>query len=101
MIDNVYTAGTLVRVTGTLTVTATGTALDPDAVTVAYRRLADETNTTLVYGTDAELVKSATGVYYVDIDADTAGMWVYRFASTGDGQAAQEGAFLVEASKFA
>ena len=97
---SVYTLGDLVRVTGTLTVTATGDELDPDAVTFSVRHQAEDV-TTYTYGDDVELVKSATGVYYVDVDANAAGLWWYRFASTGSGQAAQEGSFLVERSKFA
>lgn len=95
-----YTLGDLVRVTGTLTVTATGDELDPDVVTFSVRHQAEDV-TTYTYGTDAQLVKSATGVYYVDVNANAAGLWWYRFASTGNGQAAQEGSFLVERSKFA
>ncbi len=55
----------------------------------------------MVYGTDAELVKSATGVYHVDVDADEAGIWRYRFESgSGVGQAATEGHFKVRNSYY-
>lgn len=59
--------------------------LEPGAAIVSYE-----------YGTDAELVKDSTGVYYVLLDADTVGRWLFRFYSTGTGQAAAEDGFDVE-----
>jgi hypothetical protein len=46
------------------------------------------------------LVKSSTGVYYVDVDANAEGPWPVRFYSTGTGQAAEEDIFYVEDSRF-
>jgi hypothetical protein len=55
----------------------------------------------LTYGVGAELVKDSTGVYHVDIDADEAGKWLYRFYSTGTGQASSSiGEFIVFVSEF-
>ncbi len=51
--------------------------------------------TTYVYLTDNELVKDSTGKYHVDINANAAGTWYYRFFSTGTGQAAEERQFEV------
>lgn len=95
---NHYDKGDLVRCTGTFT-DASGTAQDPAAVLFKYQDPSGNA-TTYTYGTDAELVKSSTGVYYVDVDADEAGVFLYRFYSTGTGQAADEGFFRVEESKF-
>ena len=95
---NNYDKGDLIRVTGTFT-DSDGAAQDPTAVLCKYTDPGDNT-TTLTYGVDAELVKSAVGIYYVDVDADESGDWWYRFYSTGTGQAAAEGFFRVEESKF-
>jgi len=97
---NTYDVGDLPRVTGTLADSA-GTASDPaGTITVSIKDPSGNT-TSYVYGTDAELVKSSTGVYYVDVSVDEAGPWLYRFASgTGSGQAAAESYFMVQDSEF-
>lgn len=94
-----YSVGDSVRITGTWT-NAAGTAVDPAGVFAAYRDPSGNT-TTLTYGVDAELVKDSTGVYYVDVDADEAGWWHYRFYSTGEGKAASKPlAFVVAVATF-
>lgn len=95
MARSVHESGTLVRATGTFKVD--GVVTDPTTVTAIISE-PDGTETTYVYGTDAELVKDSTGVYHVDISAMTAGRWVYRFEGTGAAQAAGERVFLVEES---
>ena len=85
---NTYDIGDLVRVTGTFT-NAAGTATDPAVVKFSYRD-PSENITTLTYGTDAAVVKSATGIYYSDVSIDEAGVWWFRWFSTGTGQAAGE-----------
>lgn len=73
-----------------------GNATDPGAI---YFKFTDPSGnaTTYTYGADAELVKSTTGVYYVDVDCDEAGVFRWRFYSTGAGQAADQGVFVAEA----
>lgn len=95
---NSYDVGDLVRVSSTFT-DATGTVADPAAVTASYRAPGG-TETDLIYGVDAELVRDSAGVYHMDISAGEAGTWVYRFASTGSGQAAAEGSFFVQPTEF-
>lgn len=82
---NIYHLGDRVRCTGTLETTA-GVDTDPTVAKAWYRNPAG-TVTTLTYG-DAVLLKSATGIYYFDLDVDTAGRWLYGFYSTGTGKAA-------------
>ena len=96
---NHYDVGDLVRVRGTFT-DADGDVHDPTAVLFTFKAPSDDEATSYTYGEDAELVKSSTGVYYVDVDADEAGDWWCRFHATGTGQAAAERSFKVEASKF-
>jgi uncharacterized protein YfaS (alpha-2-macroglobulin family) len=94
-----YHVGDAVRITGTFT-DADGDAHDPSAVFAEYIGPSDAEATELIYGTDVELVKASTGVYYVDVDADEAGTWHYRFYSTTGGQAAGESEFDVAESAF-
>ena len=93
-----YELGDLVRVQGTFTNSA-GTNIDPSVVRAQYKNPIG-TITTLVYGTDVELVRSALGIFYVDIDANLSGRWHYRIHSTGTGQGAAEGEFVVKESQF-
>ena len=78
---------------------SSGTAIDPTAVLFKVTNPAG-TPTTYTYGEDDELVKDSVGNYHVDVDANAAGVWRYRFYSTGTGQAAEEGMFIVEESAF-
>ena len=94
---NVYAKDSLVRVSSEFTVSGTDT--DPTVVKAMYK---DPNNlvTTLTYGTDAALVKDATGKYHVDIAATIAGNWWYRFESTGAVVAANESEFVVSLSQI-
>lgn len=78
-----FTKGDLARVSGTIAGTAN---LDPTAVFAQVRNPAGSV-TTYEYGVDAEVNKSAVGVYYIDVNLNIAGTWYYRFYSTGTGQA--------------
>jgi hypothetical protein len=95
---NHYYNGAEVRCEGTFT-DADGVAQDPTAV---FFKVKDPGGnlTSYEYGVDAELVKSATGIYYADVDIDEAGIWPYRFYATGTGQSAEEAFFRVEAGQF-
>lgn len=95
---NRFAYGALVRVTITFE-SATGAAVDP-AVVKAQVRNPQSQITTYTYGVDAELTKSAAGIYVIDVDANQAGAWFVRGYSTGSGQAAEESGFIVEESVF-
>lgn len=82
---NRYEVGDLVRCIGTFT-TAAGVAQDPSGVVFKYKDPSGNT-VTLIYGVNAALLKTSTGVYYADINMDEAGFWYYHFAGTGSGQA--------------
>ena len=94
---NAYDIGDLVRCTGTFA--SSGTNVNPDAIMFKVKTPAGVV-TTLTYGTDAALVRDSTGVYHVDVSVAEAGEYVYRFWSTGTGQAASEGQFVVKATLF-
>lgn len=96
---NEYDLGDLVRCSGSFTTTA-GAAMDPAAVFFKVKDPEGTVSTPIQYGVDAALVKDSTGNYHVDVDANKSGTWRYRFYSTGNGQAADEGSFNVAASNF-
>lgn len=94
---NVYAKDSLVRVSSEFTVSGTDT--DPTTVKCFYK---DPNNvvTTLIYGTDAALVKDSTGKYHVDILGNIAGNWWYRFEATGSVVAANEAEFVISLSQI-
>lgn len=84
---DIYAEGKKVRLTGTFT-TSAGVAQDPTTVKVAVETPSG-TTTTYTYGTDAGVIKSGTGVYYIDVDTTgEPGVWYYRWYATGTGQTA-------------
>ena len=94
-----YDQGGKVRVTGTFTDPFNGdAAIDPTAVYISIRNPSG-TVTTYQYGVEADVKRSGAGVYYYDIDVSSGGKWYYRWWSTGTGQAAEEGDFLVATHK--
>jgi len=95
---NTYVLGNLVRVSAAFT-NSVGAAVDPAVVKCQVRK-PDGSITTLTYGTDAAVVKSAVGAYYLDVDANAEGVWRYRWYATGSGQAADEEAFEILDSPF-
>lgn len=58
------------------------TAVDPVALVVKVLEPGATTATTYTYGTDAELIRSDTGEYYIDIELDDDGNWFVRMEST-------------------
>ena len=93
--EDEYTLGGLLRMPATFKV---GTVLtDPTTITFKYLK-PSAVLVTLIYGTDAALVKDSTGKYHVDLDLDEAGLWKWRYWSTGAVQAAAQGDFRVAAA---
>ena len=92
---NVYDIGDVVRLSNAMTVTSTGSAVDPGALTVTVQTPAG-VQTTYTYGTDAELVKDSTGNYHCDVTATSAGKWRFRWTSTLSAVGSEEGVFLVK-----
>ena len=78
---------------------AAGAPADPTVVRFKSTKPSG-TTTTLVYLTDAALVKDSTGNYHVDLSATEAGIWFYRFEGAGAVETAEEGEFTVAPSGF-
>jgi len=98
MTDNIYDVGDKVRTQGTFQ-DLLEVDTDPSTITFKFKDPAS-TITTYIYGTDAELVKSATGVYYVDLILSQEGEYHYRFEGTGSIHAADEVTFRAQQSEF-
>ena len=93
-----HSLGDEVRVTGTWTNLA-GTEIDA-AVVLFQVKDPGRNITSYTYGVDAEVVKSDTGVYYVDVDGNKVGRWFVHFYSTGSGKASEESNFDIVKSEF-
>lgn len=72
---------------------------DPSVVIFRYRNPAGNI-TSYTFGVDVQLQRHSIGVYYIDVDIDSAGSWFYRFEATGTVKAASESKFTVRVSKF-
>ena len=94
MASNTYDLGNLVKSKATFRNPETKAPLDPTTVSVSVKDPSGNVDTYL-FGTDAEVVQSAVGVYYINVDADEAGSFYVRWFSTGTGQAGKERRFTV------
>lgn len=94
---NTYDVGDKVRTQ--VSFTDDGVVTDPSAITYKFKTPAGVT-TTYVYGTDVQLVKLSTGIYYVDLTIALEGRYDWRFEGTGALVAAYEGSFWVRLSEF-
>lgn len=93
----IYDQGDLVRIDCDFATTA-GTAADPTTVTLMVRDPNGvETTYTYALGT---VTKDGTGSYYKNVTTNTAGLWYYRWISTGTAQGAEERAFHVRNSEI-
>ena len=95
---NVYNQGDMVRVTAAF-VDDDGDAADPTTVTARHKDPSGNV-ATLVYGSDAALIRDSAGVFHVDIAADEGGFWWYGWYGAGAVVAADENTFFVKASQF-
>lgn len=91
--------GDQIKITGTVEIVATGQDTDPSVVK-GWTRNPSGTVTTYTYGTDGEVTKSATGIYVLTFDVDTAGRWYAGFYSTGTGKAASDDVQIIVKSSL-
>lgn len=97
--------GTAKSVTGTFTVVDGGAAVDPTTVTAKAvgnngNGPADQPAGSYVYGTDAEVTKSATGIYVLTFTPDREGDWTVAFKGTGTAAVVNQDKFYAKASIF-
>jgi hypothetical protein len=95
---NTYHEGQRVRLTVAFA-NFLGDAEDPTSVTIKIRTPAGVVST-YTHGVDPELIRDGIGLYWAEIDAETDGIWNYRWAGTGAVKAAVENRFLVTPSRF-
>lgn len=91
-----FSKGSKVRLQVTF-VDVAGVVVDPDLVFLQYIAPGAAV-VTKTY--PADITRVSVGVYRIDLDATASGRWDWRWYSTGSGQAADEGFFLVSASAF-
>ena len=93
---NHYGVNTLVRVHATF-VDRTGAVTDPTVIIAKHQDpLGAEVSKTY----PDTIVKLSTGRYYLDIDANAAGTWYYRWEGTGAVEVGGERTFIVDATVF-
>ena len=73
------------------------TLTDPTTLKFIYKKPTASSPTVLVYGVDTELVRESSGKYYVDLLLDEAGLWKWRYESSGIVDSAQQDHFSVGA----
>ena len=93
---NEYRIGTTVR----FSVTFKSGAVEPDPSpnsSIKFKvKKADGNVTTKTYITDAEVIRDSAGKFRIDLPADLAGTWWYRWEGAGNAYAAEEGSILVK-----
>jgi hypothetical protein len=88
-----YEIGQLVRLTAAFT-NAADRPIDPSEVSVTVTTPAGNATTSTYAG--GSVKKDSVGHYHFDQSADVAGTWRFRWFSTGSGQAASHGEFIVQ-----
>lgn len=94
---NHYDLGDVVELEATFT-DDDGELADPTTITLKIKDPSANV-TTLTYAA-AELTRESMGVYYYNLTIDEAGMWYYRWISTGTPATAEEACFYCRASQF-
>ena len=95
----VFDIGDTVVVTGTWT-DLSGNPADPAGVRIRFKDPSGNVETR-IYQTHPEVQKVSTGIYKLEISADEAGYWHYKFDSnSGNYDGASEDSFSVRTSQF-
>jgi len=74
--------------------------VDPTVLQVTIQA-PDYTQTTYIFGTDAELVKDDVGQYHVDISLNAGGIWIVRWEAGGTHQGISERKITADPSDLA
>lgn len=94
----VYDIGDRVRFKTTFS-NAAGVADDPTGIVFKVRKPSGGVSS-FTFGTGAEIVRTATGEYHIEIVIDESGDWAGRWEATGAIQAAEEFPFIGRKSVF-
>ncbi len=95
-----YIEGQLVRLSASF-VDAAGNPADPTLVTFKHRASSTPGSEILVQtypGDSTSIVRDETGTYHIDVSMSDPGTHQWRWESTGDAQAADQGYFVVDES---
>jgi hypothetical protein len=87
-----YNIGDLIRISASFTNTASALT-DPTALNIVVK--APGASVLHTYGTSASLIKSSSGIYYLDYPAASSGEHYYTWTATGAVETSEEGAFNV------
>lgn len=90
--------GDLVRVSAEFRNTA-GVLTDPTTISFSFKTPSG-VETTYVYGTNAQVGRTSAGLFFVDLQANESGVWVWRFKGTGAVEQSDEGQFFVQPTDF-
>mgnify|MGYP001596122648 CR=1 FL=1 len=78
---------------------ASGNLSDPTNISIQIFNPNSVQSASYLQGTDAELVKDATGLYHADyVIPGSPGLWSWKWRSTGSFAGAESGTFQVSAS---
>lgn len=94
-----FPKGNIVHCTASFRDVTSGSLVDPASVKFKVETPGGVA-TEYTYGAGGQVQRLAVGEYYSDVDLDAAGVWHFRFSSTGTGQAAEEDSFSVPKTKF-
>jgi len=94
-----YDKSDLVRISATFRDPfASDVYVDPATVALKVKDPAAVTTTYTLAG--GQVIRDSLGHFHFDLSVVTAGLWSYRWETTGTYQAAQEGSFTVNAGAF-
>jgi len=102
-VSHSYDIGQQVICQAIFTLVSTGALVDPTtAVFFQYKTPAGviTTETRPFGGPDGAVARLSLGTYSATVTITAAGIWYYRWYSTGTGMAADEGVFNVVSSEF-
>lgn len=94
-----FSKGSIIRCTASFREVSSGSPVDPTSVKFKVETPGGVA-TEYTYGVGEQVQNPAVGEYYSDVDLGFAGVWHFRFSSTGTGQAAEEDSFSVPKTKF-
>lgn len=99
MTINVHDVGDPVRIAATF-LDLSGDPVDPATVELHVMDPSGNIGIFHYEASPTDIVRVSTGSFYKDVEADEPGDWYYRWVSTGPGQGAEPGQFVVAPTPF-